>query len=377
MPLIEALPRLHGEQPVLLTPGPVMTSQRVRQALAQADFSHRDPAFSRLLVHAGSTLARVAHASRHEPLILSGGGTAATEAAFGSLVSREQTLLVVSNGAFGERLAEIARTVGLPLRHLRYKWAEPISFEDVSRTMAAEPEIQTVAMVHHDTSVGCLNPVRAIGELAASRGASFFVDVVSSLGAEVFDADAAHVSAVIGTTNKCLHSVPGLSFVLVREDQWARAAGVTPRSVYLDLWRYRPASPSGPGIPFTPAVHVVAALVEALLELEEEGGVEARRQRYQQLNRRVRAGLEAQAIDTWFTDADRSCSLTVASVPPGFTIEAWYETLRHRGFLVYRAKGELRDRCFLIANMGQLDAQMIDRFLETVGTVLGSRVTEA
>jgi 2-aminoethylphosphonate-pyruvate transaminase len=366
-----------SEQLVLLTPGPVMISTRVRRALAHADFSHRDPVFSRLLADAASRLVRLAHASRHEALLLAGGGTAATEAAFTTLLPRDQTVLVISNGAFGERLAELARAVGVPVHHLRYNWAEPISLDEVSRTLAADPAIRAVAVVHHDTSVGCLNPVREIGELAASFDASFFVDVVSSFGAELFDADEAHASAIIGTTNKCLHAVPGLSFVLVREDQWKRVAGLRPPSMYLDLWRYRPVSGDGPGIPFTPAVHVAAALAEALVELEEGGGIQARRRRYQHLNERVRDGLRARGMDILFTDVDRASSVTLASLPAGFTIETWYELLRCRGFLVYKAKGELRDRSFLVANMGALDPAMIDGFLETVGTLVEARVMGA
>jgi 2-aminoethylphosphonate-pyruvate transaminase len=374
MPVID--PTRRPEHAVLLTPGPVMTSMRVRQALAHADFSHRDPAFSRLLADVGSRLVGLAHASCHEPLILAGGGTAATEAAFTTLLPRDETLLVVSNGAFGERLADLAQTVGVPFRHLRYKWAERISLDDVSRALRSDPAIRAVAVVHHDTSVGCLNPVREIGELAASCEAALFVDVVSSLGAEIFDADATHASAVIGTSNKCLHSVPGVSFVLVREDQWGRA-GFRPQSMYLDLRRYRAVSADAPGIPFTPAVHAVAALAESLVELEEAGGVAARRRRYQQLSESVRAGLEAHGMDIWFTDVERACSVTVAGLPAGFTIEAWYEMLRRRGFLVYKAKGELRERCFLVANMGDLDAGNIEAFIHEVGGLVGARVTGA
>src|SRR3979411_1366829 len=94
------------DEPILLTPGPVTTSPRVRKALASANFSHREPAFSRLFERVGRALTRVAGAPRHEPPLIAGSGTAAPEAALASLISPRQTLLVLSNGAFGERLAE-------------------------------------------------------------------------------------------------------------------------------------------------------------------------------------------------------------------------------------------------------------------------------
>src|SRR4051812_38369319 len=121
---------------ILLTPGPVMTSPRVRRALGAATFSHREPAFSRLFTRVGRALLAVAGAPRYEPLIVSASGTAATEAAFASLIPTTETLLVVSNGAFGARLAEVARVLGIPVRHLEYRWAEPMAPADVARTVA-------------------------------------------------------------------------------------------------------------------------------------------------------------------------------------------------------------------------------------------------
>jgi 2-aminoethylphosphonate-pyruvate transaminase len=356
------------DEPILLTPGPVSTSPRVRRALACANFSHREPAFSRLFERVGRALTRIAGAPRHEPLIVSGSGTAATEAAFSSLISGRQTLLVPSNGAFGERLAEIARAVGIPVRHLRYGWAEPIVPDDVRRIVTDGSAIGAVAVVHHETSVGCVNPVHEIGQALRSTGAKFFVDVVSSLGCEAFDAEASNVAVVIGTANKCLHAVPGVSFVLVRGDMWA--ADVSPRSVYFDLRRYRPARPGGVSIPFTPAVHALAAFDEALRELDEEGGVPARMRHYQALNARLRAGLEQHGIQTCFAARPRSCALTVAAVPPGQTSEELYEALLGRGFVVYHAKGDLRERCVLVANMGHLHVETIDRFLDAVAAVV-------
>ncbi len=213
---------IERDEPILLTPGPVTTSPRVRRALASATFSHREPAFARLFGRVGAALTRLAGASRHEPLLIAGSGTAATEAAFASLLSARQTLLVASNGAFGDRLAEVARVVGIPVRVQAYAWAEPIRPQEIARIVADDPAIGAVAVVQHETSVGCLNPVQEIGEALRGTRAKFFVDVVSSLGAEAFDADAANVAVVIGTANKCLHGVPGVSFVLVRDDMWAR-----------------------------------------------------------------------------------------------------------------------------------------------------------
>ena len=364
--MVPSVASVIGERLVLLTPGPVMVSPRVRHALASAEFSHRDPAFGELLHDVRRRLLAVANAREHDAIVMAGSATGAIEAAFATLLAPADTLLVASNGAFGERLAEIAQTLGARVRHLKQPWGQALDVPAIERALQTDPVITSVAVVHHDTSVGCINPVAAIGSLAASRGARLFVDVVSSFGAEPFDADAAHASVVIGAANKCLESVPGVAFVLVRRDAWP--ASIQPRTLYLDLRRYRSTSPADAAIPFTPAVPAVAALHEALVELEEEGGTEARRRRYLARQTQIRRGLARVGLQPYFDGT--SCSLTVAALPPRMTSRRLYDDLRARGFVVYEAKGDLRERCFLIANMGHLDDETVDRFVATVADLL-------
>jgi 2-aminoethylphosphonate-pyruvate transaminase len=366
--MIDLEPATAAADLVLLTPGPVTTSLRVRQAALQTDFSHRDPAFGRLLEEVASRIRHVAGAPAHDAILLTGGATASTEAAFGSLIARDGKLLVLSNGAFGERLAEIAIVLNLPLRHHQCRWGDAIAVDDVRQILADDPSIQAVAMVQHETSVGCLNPIEAVGALAFHAGAMFFVDAVSSLGAEVFDARASHASVVIGTANKCLHGIPGVSFVLVHPDVWAASDSAAPRSLYFDLRQYR-----GKRIPFTPPVHTIVGLREALSELEDGGGVLFRRKQYQLLNARIRSGLAAQGVGALFDGVERSCSLTVAELPRGESFDDFYDTMRENGFVIYQAKAALRETCFLVANMGHLDTLMIDRFLESVRRALAQR----
>jgi hypothetical protein len=226
----------------LFCPGPVLTSQRVRHAMSRADIAHRDDLFVELLDRVRARLKGVASAPEHEALVLGGGGTAATEAAFATFIAPEERLLVVSNGAFGERMAEIAVALGIPVSHLRYEWGDRVVLEQITGMLEGDSRIRAVAMVHHETSVGRLNPVVEVGRLLAPRRIRFLVDVVSSLGAEEFDTVRARASVVIGSANKCLHSVAGLGFVLVKHDLWEDTEHVRPRSMYLDLRRYRAAA---------------------------------------------------------------------------------------------------------------------------------------
>jgi 2-aminoethylphosphonate-pyruvate transaminase len=356
----------------LLCPGPVTTSPRVKQALAGADIAHRDRAFVDVLSRMIARLRRVAGAPDHDVLVIGGGATAATEAALATFVSPDERLLVVSNGAFGERIAEMAQNLGLPMSHLRYDWGESVVLEQIEGMLEGDSRIKAVAMVHHETSVARVNPVNELGRLLAPRHIRYFVDVVSSLGAEDFDMVRSRASVVIGSANKCLHGVAGTAFVITRREVWEETAHVKPRSMFLDLRRYRTALRETGQTPFTPAVPAVAALEAALHELEDEGGAPARRARYQALNARLRAGLIGLGLRIRYDGPGSACSLTVAQLPPGLSFDTFYNDLRSRGFLVYRGKGPVSHDSFLVGNMGYVDAATIDRFLETVADITGA-----
>ncbi len=215
---IPSRPAPATEEITLLCPGPVTTSPAVKRALASADISHRDRAFVEVLSRVVSRLRRVAVAHDHDVLVLGGGATAATEAALSTFVGQDERMLVVSNGAFGERIAEMAECLGIAVSHLRYAWGEPISLEQLSGMLDNDPRIKCVAMVHHETSVGRLNPVNEVGRLLAPRHIRYFVDVVSSLGGEEFDMARSRASVIIGSANKCLHGVAGAAFVIARKE---------------------------------------------------------------------------------------------------------------------------------------------------------------
>lgn len=355
----------------LLCPGPVQSSPRVKQVLGQTDMAHRDRAFVDVLGRVVSRLRRVAGAPDHEVLVMGGGATAATEAALATFVSRQERMLVVSNGAFGERIAEMAECLGIPMSHLRYDWGEPIVLDQVQGMLDGDPRIKALALVHHETSVGRINPVNEIGRLLAPRHVRFFVDIVSSLGAEEFDMVRSRATVAIGSANKCLHGVAGAAFVIARREVWEETAHVRPRSMYLDLRRYRASIRENGQTPFTPPVPAVVALEAALQELEEQGGVPARRVHYQALNAQIRAGLRRLGLTIRNDGPNSAVSLTLAQLPPGVTFDAFYNDLRARGFLVYRGKGPVSHDSFLVANMGHLDSLTVDRFLETVADIAG------
>ena len=193
------------------------------------------------------------------------------EMAIASIVAPGQKLLVISNGAFGDRLAEIAELHHIPTEVLRTRWGELPRPEEVTRALDAHPTVTAIAMIHHETSVGLLNPVGAVGAICRARGIALVVDAVSALGAEDVDVVRDRVGICFSSANKCLHSVSGVSFLCVAPEMWARMEAISPRVYYLDPLRYRRYQRDLLQTPFTPAVSAFFALETALDELRNKG----------------------------------------------------------------------------------------------------------
>ncbi|HLU66924.1 MAG TPA: aminotransferase class V-fold PLP-dependent enzyme, partial [Kofleriaceae bacterium] len=214
----------------LLNPGPVNTTPEVKSALVHQDVCHRDSSFSELMVSLTGKLRRIFRGSPdHTVCVVTGSGTAAMECAISSTVPRDGKILVIDNGAFGERLFEIARLHEMDVVHLRYAWGDPVEPGDVQRMFEEHPDIAVVAMTHHETSVGLLNPVRAIGAIVRRYDALLLVDAVSSLGAEDLDVVRDNIDVCWGSANKCLHAISGVGFLCVSPRAWNKIESVKPR----------------------------------------------------------------------------------------------------------------------------------------------------
>lgn len=320
----------------LLNPGPVSLTERVRRALLKPDLCHREPEFAALAARIREGLQRV-YGGPHEAVLLTGSGTAAVEAMVGTLV--DGPALVVANGVYGERMAEMLRRQGKPHEVVASPWTSPMDLEEVGRRL---PRFRYVLAVHHETTTGRLNDLPALAALCRQHGARLLLDAVSSFGGAEIDLDG--VEACAATANKCLHGVPGVSFVLARPEALARESASP--SLYLDL-RHE-------GIPFTPAVHACYALDEALQEFFEAGGWRARAALYAARMRKVSV-LEPLLAEGW------SDILRAFRLPEPYA--ALHDRLKAAGFVIYAGQGALRHEMFRIAVMGDLADEDLDRLV--------------
>jgi 2-aminoethylphosphonate-pyruvate transaminase len=345
---------------LLLNPGPVTLSERVRRSLLQPDLCHRESEFFDLQDEARRRLLTVYELDpvQWSAVLITCSGTGAVESMVASLVPSGGRLLVVDNGVYGERIAQISSQYGIAHERLVGDWMQAPDLAAVAARLGAG-RFTHVALVHHETTTGRLNRLEPLGELCRAHGAALLLDGVSSFGAEAIDFADPSLAAVAGTANKCLHGVPGASFVIARRAALAQA---TSRTYYLDLGRLARLQDER-GTPFTPAVHAYYGLVEALREFAEEGGREARHRRYAAFAEQVRAGLAERGIEGAISANESSVVLRAYRLPAGVTYRTLHDALKAEGFVIYAGQSDLSKTLFRISTMGHLTSQDIERLL--------------
>jgi 2-aminoethylphosphonate-pyruvate transaminase len=350
---------------VLLNPGPVNVSERVRQALLKPDLCHRESEFTELLhgIQAKLLKAFVPGAEDdYAAVLITGSGTAAVESALMSSIPHGKRILILNNGVYGERLSSMVGLHRLGVSELKYEWTARPDPERLRLALRQHPEVHGVAMVHHETTTGLLNPVKEIADVVDSQNRVFIVDAISALGGETIDVAGSHIYMVAGTAGKCIQGFPGVSFVLVRKGFLERMRAYPKRSWYLHMTHY--VDDQGRGtIPFTPAVQVYYAFDEALNELLEEG-VAKRVQRYKKMAALIRSRMATIGIKPVLTPERQSNSITAFYLPEGVAYQTLHDRLKADGYVIYAGQGNLENKIFRVANMGALTEAQFTGFLD-------------
>jgi 2-aminoethylphosphonate-pyruvate transaminase len=354
---------------ILLNPGPVNLSDRVRRALLRPDLCHREIEFTQLQRRIRQGLLDVYGLTDEAwaAVLITGSGTAAMEAMLISLLPANARVLIIENGVYGERLSRIAEIYGIPYQTLHYDWGDAIKPGDVAAALANGAT--HVALIHHETTTGRLNDLDRIAGVCKPAGIPILLDGVSSFGAEAIEFDRWNLLACAATANKCLHGVPGTSFVLCRRDA-VRAAASVKRSLYLDLHTYL-IQQDGGGTPFTQSVQSFYALDEALCEHRDEGGWTRRRELYRERMRQIRTGLEKLGITALLPAESCSCVLHAFHLPRQTDYQTLHDGLKRRGFVIYAGQGGLVKSIFRVAVMGAITADDVQSFLRAVAEILG------
>ena len=354
---------------LLLNPGPVNLSERVRNALLRPDLCHREPEFSGLQNNIRNNLLKIYGLPDTDwaAVLLTGSGTAAVEAMITSMVPDDGHILIIENGVYGERMRRMAEISHIRHTSLDYEWGAPVNSDDLGKTLKQQ-NITHVACVHHETTTGRLNDLAAIAAVCKQQNIPLLIDGVSSFGAENLKFREWNIAACAVTANKCLHAVPGVSFVIVNR-RHIDNKGSTPRNVYLDLKKYLQQQDAG-GTPFTQAVQCFYALDEALRELQDEGGWRQRQKLYLQRMKIIRDGLVALGIVPYLEEDDSSCVLHAYHLPRKITYEKLHDTLKAKGFVIYAGQGDLSKILFRISAMGAIKKDDLHRLVTEIKIIL-------
>lgn len=359
------------ERRVLLTPGPATTTDSVKLAQVVPDICPREEEFAALLRSIVADLARLIGAPADaQAVLLAGSGTAAVEAMVTSLAG-EGGLVVVNNGAYGERIARIARTYGIRVLEFRSSPTEPIELASLDRALAARPSgMSQLALVHHETTTGLLNDLPRIGALCRNHGMQMLTDAISSFGACPIDMEAMNLAALASSANKNLQAMAGVSFVLVRGEALAAARTRRPRSFYLDLCAQSDYFTAHGQMRFTAPVQTLYALRRALDELLAEG-VGARMRRYAKSWEVLIEGMQARGFAMAVPRHCQSRLITAldGAAVPGFSFARMHDFLLARGFTIYPGKLPGRET-FRVANIGDITERDIRDFLAALDAYL-------
>jgi len=347
---------------VLLNPGPVNLSDRVRMALLKPDLCHREPEFIKLQNAIREKLLGVyeLEGDEYAAILLTGSGTAALEAMLTSLVPADGKLLIIENGVYGERMTRIADIYRMAHQTIRHDWLQGIDTGTLQETLLKN-DFSHVAVIHHETTTGRLNNLSDIATVCADSGAELLVDGVSSFGAEELNFHGWRIAACAATANKCLHGVPGVSFVVVKRSVLDNSK-IKPRNLYLDLATYLQQQDDN-GTPFTQSVQCFYALDAALDEFLDAGGWRARRELYRRRMRIVRQGLQDAGIRHLLEEAECSCVLNAFHLPENTSYEDLHDELKKAGFVIYAGQGELTKKLFRISCMGNITEEELERLV--------------
>lgn len=359
---------LYPDNPyLLLTPGPLSTSKPVKAAMLR-DWCTWDDDYNSIVESVRAKLVDLATASDgYTCVLMQGSGTFSVEAVIGSALPEDGRLLVLSNGAYGQRIANIAQTLHIPVVVHDSGERDPTDLQQLRTTLEADNEITHVAVVHCETTTGMLNPVSEVGEIVKSYGKIFIVDAMSSFVGMEMDVADMQADFLISSANKCIQGVPGFGFIIAPRDVMQATRGQA-RSLSLDMYDQWQAMDAGNGKwRFTSPTHVVRAFAQALKELDEEGGVTARASRYRSTHRALVDGMRELGFETLLSDEHQSPIITSFMSPdaPEYNFKEFYQRLKDQGFVIYPGKISDADT-FRIGNIGEIYPEDITRLMSVI-----------
>lgn len=352
------------KQHILLTPGPLSTSLTVKKSM-MIDLGTRDHEYSTIVQDTRMRLLELANAdkSKYSVVFMQGSGTFGVESVITSWVSSKDKLLILANGAYGERIAQICEQAKIAYQLVEFDMLKSLPIEKIESYM--DKDISHVACIHMETTVGVLNDIEAIAKLTHKHHKYFMVDAMSSFGGIPIDLNALDIDFLVSSSNKCLQGVPGLGIIFGKHSAYKDCRGIS-KSLSLDLYaQYQDMEEKEGSFRFTSPTHVMVALHQSIIELFNEGGIFARSKRYDRHQKMIQTFMIENGFETIVSSEDQSNIITTFMIPKNLNFDHFYDHLKMKGFLLY--SGKLPGiQAFRIGNIGNLHDEDLKRLFSEI-----------
>jgi len=353
---------------LLLTPGPLSTSKNVKSAMLR-DWCTWDVDYNMIVQEIRTQLLLLAEVDqqKYTTVLMQGSGTFSVESVIGSVIPQNGKLLVLANGAYGQRIATIARYLKIPLEVYDAGDIQRHETAEIDKILSKDSEISHVAVVHCETTTGMLNSIEDIGTVIKKHNRTYIVDAMSSFGGIPIEIEKTGIDYLISSANKCIQGVPGFGFIVAKKEELIKCDGYA-RSLSLDLYdQWKTMEEHNGKWRFTSPTHIVRAFWQALIELEDEGGVPARFLRYSINQRTLVNGMKKLGFQPLLPDKLHSPIITTFISPSedAFMFTTFYNKLKTKGFVIY--PGKVTDyNCFRIGNIGEVEKTDIENLLQAI-----------
>ena len=352
----------------LLTPGPLTTSDTVKQAMLKDWCTWDDDYNIEIVENIRRKITQYATADQgYSSVLMQGSGTASVESVLGSAITDNDKILIINNGAYGKRMAEICQILKLNHTVINYNEEQQPDINEIQSIMLEDKRISHLAMVHCETTTGMLNPIEDVATLCQQHDITFILDAMSSFGGIEFDIGELNIGFMISSANKCIQGVPGFGFVIAKHELINACKGQA-KSLSLDLYdQWHTMEMANGKWRFTSPTHVVRAFFQALKELDDENGISARAKRYAENQSILVQGMRELGFKTLLPDKLQSPIITSFLSPdaPTYDFKQFYQKLKAVGFVIYPGKVSNAD-CFRIGNIGDIYPEDMIKLLNAV-----------
>ena len=357
---------------ILLNPGPATTTDTVKYAQVVPDICPREKEFGAVMESVSKDLLKIVGGNPEEyiAVLFGGSGTAGMDAAINSVTPPDKKILIINNGAYGERMVKIAKSYSIDHVELKFEWDALPDLSKIENAIKKDRGISCVSMIHHETTTGLLNPVKETGVLVKKYNKTFIVDTISSFAGIPIDIKEFNIDFLMSTSNKCIQGMAGVCFVICKKEELKKIKDYPRRSYYLSLYDQYDYFKEHYQMRFTPPVQTVYALRKAIDEFFGEG-MQNRYSRYTKNWEVLRKGVTDLGFKI-LTDPEEESHILITLMDPKdpeFDFDKLHDKLFAEGFTIYPGKvGKVNT--FRLANMGAIDQKDIKEFLKVLKKII-------